>query len=263
MDLGLRDRVILIVGATGGIGAATARCLAAEGAHVALLARRKAELTALAAEIGAEGRKALAIAADAAAPGALEAAVAEVIAHFGALHGLAVIAGPMGPRPPFLELRDEDWERYFRSSLMIAVAACRAAIPELCKAAGGAAVLTAAYSLRAQKPALIAYTAFKASIASISKNLAKTYGPQGLRVNCIAPGVIEKDAQNSRELARRYGVAEDRARYEYVRREFGMEVALGRAGRHAEFADPIAFLLSPRASYMTGGLLNIDGGTDF
>ena len=97
----------------------------------------------------------------------------------------------------------------------------------------------------------------------MAKNLAKTYGSQGVRVNCIAPGVIEKDVQNSRELAQRYGVAEERARYEYVRREFGMEVALARAGRHAEFADPIAFLLSARASYVTGALLNIDGGTDF
>ena len=263
MDLGLHDKTVLIVGATGGIGAATARRLAAEGANVALVARGKAELAALRTEIGAGGAKVLALAADAAAPGALDAVVAEATEHFGALHGLAVIAGPMGARAPFHELRDEDWERYFRYGLMIAVAACRAAIPELCKVEGGAVVLTAAYSLRAQKPALIAYTAFKASVASMAKNLAKTYGSKGVRVNCIAPGVIEKDAENSRELARRYGVAEERARYEYVRREFGMEVALERAGRHAEFADPIAFLLSSRASYVTGALLNIDGGTDF
>jgi 3-oxoacyl-[acyl-carrier protein] reductase len=152
---------------------------------------------------------------------------------------------------------------YFQQSTMVAVLACRVAVPELLNHRGAAIVLTSAYSIHAQKPELIAYTAMKSAIAAISKNLAKTYGNQGLRVNCIAPGVIEKEVGNSRMLAKRYGVSVEKARYEFVHREFGMNVALERAGRHEEFADLIVYLLSARASYITGATINVDGGTDF
>ncbi len=169
----------------------------------------------------------------------------------------------MGPRGPLHELGEADWQHYFNQGVMIAVNACKAALVPMRQQRAGSIVTTAAYSIRAQKPDLIAYTAAKAAIASLTKNVAKAYGPEGIRANCIAPGVVEKDDAMRAELARRYGVPESRARYEYVRREFGMTVALERAGQHAEFADVIAFLLSDRASYVTGSTLNVDGGTDF
>jgi 3-oxoacyl-[acyl-carrier protein] reductase len=263
VDLKLRGSVVMIVGATAGIGAATARLLVAEGARLALVARREAELNRVCRELVAAGGDVLALPGDASVGGALDAAVAKAVTHFGMLHGVVVVAGPVGARAQLHELSDQQWESYFRQGLMISVAACRAAVPELLKTAHSAIVLTSAYSVRAQKPDLVAYTAFKTAIVAVSKNMAKTYGGRGLRVNCIAPGVIEKDAQNTRELARRYGVTEARARYEHVHRKYGMHVALERAGRHEEFAAPIAFLLSGAASYVTGALLNIDGGTDF
>jgi NAD(P)-dependent dehydrogenase (short-subunit alcohol dehydrogenase family) len=263
MKLGLDDRVILIVGASAGIGAATARLLVAEGARVSLVARRAGELGALAEELRLAGGAVLTFSGDAQAPGFLDRVVMETSQRFGALNGLAVVAAPMGARRAFLDLRDEDWEFYFRTGTMIAVRACRAAIPELVKHPGSAIVLTSAYSIRAQKPELVAYTAMKTSVAAIAKNLAKSHGGQGLRVNCIAPGVIEKSAADSEMLAQRYGVAPERARYEHVHREFGMNVALQRAGRHEEFGDLVVYLLSARASYITGATINIDGGTDF
>jgi 3-oxoacyl-[acyl-carrier protein] reductase len=105
----------------------------------------------------------------------------------------------------------------------------------------------------------------KSAVASISKNLAKTYGGQGLRVNCIAPGIIvgKGGPPEKGDVPQLHDVPEERARYESVHREFGMTVALERAGRHAEFADLIAYLLSERASYISGATINIDGGTDF
>jgi NAD(P)-dependent dehydrogenase (short-subunit alcohol dehydrogenase family) len=195
----------------------------------------------------------------------MDDAVARTVAHFGALHGLAVIAAPMGARAPLGDLSNADWEFYYRNSLMVAVEACRAAIPQLARHPSSSAVLTSAYSIRAQKPQLVAYTAMKSAVASISKNLAKTYGGQGLRVNCIAPGIIVGKGGVADESAvpQAPEVPPERARYESVRREFGMTVALERAGRHEEFADLIAYLLSERASYVSGATINIDGGTDF
>lgn len=250
MELGLRDKVVLVVGASAGIGAATARLLHEEGARLVLVARRESALSELTASL-AGGESVLAIPTDAAAPGALDEVVRQAVHKHGTVHHLVVIAAPMGARSTFETVTDSDWEFYFNSGLMIAVQACRAAIPEMLKHGGSAVVLTAAYSIRAHKPQLVAYTTMKSAVAALSKNLAKTYGPQGLRVNCVAPGVIEKTATDGR------------ARYEFVRREFNMQVALERAGRHEEFADVITYLLSDRASYVTGALVNVDGGTDF
>src|ERR1700730_9212404 len=258
MDLGLRRKVVLIVGASSGIGAATARLLSAEGARVALVARGGSALAELSAQLGST-QSVLPMTVDASVSGAMDDAVARTVAHFGALHGLAVIAAPMGARAPLGDLSNADWEFYYRNSLMVAVEACRAAIPQLTRHPNSAAVLTSAYSIRAQKPQLVAYTAMKSAVASISKNLAKTYGGQGLRVNCIAPGIIVGKGGP----AEKCDVPQERARYESVRREFGMTVALERAGRHEEFADLIAYLLSERASYVSGATINIDGGTDF
>lgn len=264
MDLNLRDRVMLVIGASDGIGAATARLLASEGARVALAARRGDALDRVVDEMRLQNAPdPLPLILDAASEGAADLAVDRTVERFGALHGLVVIASPMGPRMPLHESSNADWRHYIDNGLMIAVQACRAALAPMRRQRDGAIVTTAAYSMRAQKGSLAAYTAAKAAVASLTKNIAKTYGTEGIRANCIAPGVVEKDAASSVELAARYGVPPERARYEFVHREFGMNVALERAGRHEEFADMIVFLLSRRASYVTGSTINIDGGTDF
>jgi NAD(P)-dependent dehydrogenase (short-subunit alcohol dehydrogenase family) len=98
VDLKLRGRVVMIVGATAGIGAATARLLVAEGARLALVARREAELNRVCRELVAAGGDVLALPGDASVGGALDAAVAMAVTHFGMLHGVVVVAGPMGAR---------------------------------------------------------------------------------------------------------------------------------------------------------------------
>mgnify|MGYP006270605567 CR=1 FL=1 len=267
MDLGLRNRVVMVVGASRGIGAATARLLHDEGARLVLVARDATALDSLRRSLPGDGTSALALAADASHPGALEAAVAAGLDRFGAMHGLAVFAGPAGPRAGLLEGGDDSWDQQYRGGLLVSVHACRAALPALLRAPDAAIVLTAAYSVRAPKPALPAYSAMKAAVASLAKTLALQYGGQGLRCNAIAPGIILRDPLSATavDTADEAAIADGpaRERYAEVRRAHGMQVALGRAGRPAEFASVAAFLLSPRASYLTGALLNIDGGTDF
>ena len=104
----------------------------------------------------------------------------------------------------------------------------------------------------------------KTALASVTKNIARTYGGAGIRANCVAPGLVDTiDDEKRTNLASRYGVGFDDALYAHGTQGHGMSIALGRAGQPREVADLIAFLLSDRAAYVTGATVNIDGGTDF
>jgi NAD(P)-dependent dehydrogenase (short-subunit alcohol dehydrogenase family) len=148
---------------------------------------------------------------------------------------------------------------------MTVVRACRAALPHLQRRGGGRIVTVAAYSIRAQKPFLTHYAAMKSAVASVTKNIAKSYGQDRIGANCIAPGAIDTEALDAAadEAMSRYGVDREAALARFMAEKWGMNVALGRPGRVQEVAALIAFLLSPRAEYLTGALINIDGGTDF
>lgn len=276
MDLGLHGKNVLVIGGSAGIGRAVAEVLAEEGASLFLVARGEARLKDFAAALDvespaarsadggpAEGRMAWR-AADVAEPGEAEAAVAAAIDWGGRLDGVAVVAGPMGPRGPLHEQDDTAWEHYFQAGLMSAVRTLRAAVPHFVERGGGSVVTTASYSIRAQKPDMAHYTAMKAALASVTKNIARTYGGQGIRANCVAPGLIDTiDDEKRSNLAARYGVNPDGALYAHGTQGHGMSIALGRAGQPRDVADLIAFLLSDRAAYLTGATINIDGGTDF
>ena len=185
----------------------------------------------------------------------------------GPLRGLAVTAGPMKQQGPFLEHGDDSWDWYYQMILMATVRSCRAIIPHLQRNGGGTVVTTAAYSVRAPKILIPPYNALKAAVLTMSKILAKTHGPDGIRVNTVCPGLFDTEVNDfiRAQRAEEYGVPLEDAIYTHLASNpaWNMRVALDRGGRPHEAGELIAFLLSDRAAYMTGAVINIDGGTDF
>ena len=266
MDLGVRDQGHVILGGSRGMGLAAAEQLAADGARVAILGADPERSLAVADALAERhGVQTLGWALAANDTPSLEAALAAAADALGPLRGFAAVAGPMGPRGGFLDLSDDDWEAHFQTQLMLSVRGCRAAIPHLVKAGGGRIVTLAAYSTRSPKAALSPYAAMKSALVNLTKNLAKSYGPEGIRANCVCPGMIETYAlAEAREAAEaRFGDEEEDALYLAAERDWGMKMALRRVGRPEEVGELIAFLLSERAAYLTGATINIDGGTDF
>jgi NAD(P)-dependent dehydrogenase (short-subunit alcohol dehydrogenase family) len=269
LDLGVSGRNFVLVGGTTGMGFAAAEQLAANGANVALLARDGDRAADRAKRLTADhGVAAVGIAVDAACTGdGVDRAIEEAATRLGPLRGLAVTAGPMNQQGPFLEHGDESWDWYYQLILMATVRSCRAVIPHLQRNDGGTIVTTAAYSVRAPKILIPPYNALKAAVLTLSKILAKTHGPDGIRVNTVCPGLFDTEVNDfiRAQRAAEYNVPLEDAIYTHLASnpDWNMRVALRRGGRPAEAGELIAFLLGDRAAFMTGAVINIDGGTDF
>jgi NAD(P)-dependent dehydrogenase (short-subunit alcohol dehydrogenase family) len=267
MDLGVRDHGFLIFGGTGGIGRAAATALAADGAHVAIVGRGRQRAEAAADEIvSATGSAVVALTGDLTVEGAAEAVVVEAVERLGGLRGMAVTTG-LGVRGQrdLVGGTDDDWTATFDDVLLSTVRACRATVPVLVKGGGGAIVTTSAYSIRAPKAHQAPYASLKAGVATLTKNIAKSFGPDNVRANCVCPGATETDvlASMRTHYAESRGWPVQEALERALSEDWGMHIALGRAGRPEELGDVIAFLLSERAGYLTGATINVDGGTDF
>jgi 3-oxoacyl-[acyl-carrier protein] reductase len=257
----------LIIGGSAGMGKAAARALASEGARVAIAGRGRNRAVAAATELSAAAEEpVVALTADLTQHGAAESVVREALEALGGLRGVAITTGlGVHGQRDLLTGSDEDWLATFDDVLLATVRACRAAVPALIEEGGGAIVTTAAYSIRAPKAHQFPYATLKAGVATLTKNVAKSFGHLGVRANCVCPGATETEIL----AALRASVAESRqwpyaeALERVMTEEWGMQVALGRPGRPEELGDVIAFLLSERASYLTGATVNVDGGTDF
>jgi NAD(P)-dependent dehydrogenase (short-subunit alcohol dehydrogenase family) len=267
MDLGVRDRRYLVVGGTAGMGFAAASVLAAEGARVVIAGRDPGRAAEAAARLRQEhGATVDAVVGDVSASGGAEAVLADAVGLLGGLDGLAVTTGTASVAHTSFDAADDDaWATSFEDVLMGTVRSVRAALPHLRASRTGTVVTTAAYSIHAYHSARVPYVALKSAVAAFTKTIAREYGRHGVRANCVCPGAVETGelAALRARLARDRGIPAEGLLEDVMQREWHMDVALGRLGTPAEVGELYAFLLSERAGYLSGAVINIDGGTDF
>ncbi|WP_433658349.1 SDR family NAD(P)-dependent oxidoreductase [Nocardia sp. CA-128927] len=246
----LADKVAFVTGAGRGIGAAAARLFAGEGARVVLAARTEAQLKAVTEEIRAAGGTADYVVCDLADPAGVRAAVDHTVDRYGRLD-VAFNNGAAGVPPgPMDQVQEADFDYVYAVNLKGPWLAMVAEVAAIRATAGtGAIVNTSSVGSLMGNPELPAYGAMKRAVNSLTESAAVTYGPEGIRVNAIAPGTTLTEMIHDWE-AGSPGVIE----------RLNAVTPLRRAADPDEIAQAAAWLLSDRSSYVTGTVLRVDGG---
>jgi 3-oxoacyl-[acyl-carrier protein] reductase len=243
MELDLGDKVCVVTGSTGGIGLAVAQQLREEGATVVTSGRRN------------EGIGDLHVAVDLTLPGAAEELIAAAAAAFGRVDCLVNNVGGTDIRR-FEELTDDDWQASFDLNLMSAVRSTRAALVGMKKQGSGSIVNVSSTAAKRPSAGMPEYSVMKAAMLSYSRLVADLYAQHGIRCNAVTPGPTATDAWLGAG-----GLAEQQGDRDEVLAKVGSGRPLGRLAQPEEIAAVIVFLLSDRASYVTGAAWSADGGT--
>jgi 3-oxoacyl-[acyl-carrier protein] reductase len=252
MDLGLKGRVALVAAASQGLGRASAAALAAEGARVAILSRRQAEIEQTAREIGAE----IGIVCDLASAESIAHAVLTAQQKLG---DISILVNNCGgpPAGTFDSITETQWFASFEQVFLSALRLTRAVLPGMQTSKWGRVINIVSTSVEQPIPGLIVSNAFRPALAGWAKTLAAEVAADNILVTCVAPGRIE----TARTEAIDKTSAERSGRpLQEVRKEKVATVPLTRYGMPEEFGSMVAFLASERASYVTGSLFRVDGG---
>jgi len=258
MDLHLEENTALCTAASSGLGRASATALAREGANVALCGRTEAHVERAGEHLRDVGPgEVLAVQADITDPDHLTAFVAGTVDRFGGLdHVVTSAGGP--PSGPFMETTDRDWYRAYDLLVMSAVWTLREAHPHLRESDAGSAVAITSRTVREVSDDLVLSNAVRRAVVGLVKTLAREFAPE-VRVNTVLPGAHETG--RIRDLIEAAVERGEFADYGTGYEEWAADVPLDRIGDPGELGDVVAFLASPRASYVNGAALAVDGGS--
>lgn len=257
MDLELDDKVAWVLGASSGLGLASATSLAREGASVALSARGQEKLTEAAASIEEEtGNRSIAVPLDVTDVAGIRAASERISTEQGPIDILVANAG--GPPPgSFTGFDDDALQAAFELTAASAWRLAHAVVPSMRKRGAGVIIFITSSSTKEVIPGLLFSNMLRPALMGMAKTMSKELGADGIRVLCVAPGRIETPRVDA--LDEVHARSSGRSVQE-VREASSSKIPLGRYGEPREFGDVVAFLASRRASYMTGTSVVVDGG---
>lgn len=258
MDLGLKGKRALVTGSSRGLGYAAAQLLAKEGCRVAINGRDEERIKASAEKLAQEtGTQVIGLVGDASLPEVPERLVEGTVQAFGGLDILVTNTG--GPKSGSIDSLDEAaWQKGIDLCLMAHVRLIKAALPYLRKSDAASVLTVTSYSVKQPIPNLLISNSVRAATVGLTKSLALELGREGIRLNSILPGWTETE-RVTELMTDRANV--NRSTVEEETRRQAEQSALGRMARPEEFANAAVFLVSPAASFITGVMLNVDGGT--
>ncbi|MEH2459907.1 SDR family NAD(P)-dependent oxidoreductase [Nostoc sp.] len=261
MDLGLKGKVAVITGGDSGIGKATAKLLAEEGAKVTIIDKTSESLQIAAQELRESG-EIFTVQADLTQPKEVEAAKEQILERFGTVHILVHAAGITGGTGDFLELSDEEWYKTIDVDLMATVRTCRAFIGAMRETGWGRVILVSSEDALQPYPEEIPYCACKAAVLNLAKNLSKAYAKDGVLVNAVSPAYIATPMTDAmmEKRSKQLGVSFHEAIDSFLD-EQRPHIELKRRGKPEEVAAVIAFLCSEQSSFVVGSNYRVDGGS--